>query len=182
MLVIIILSVVIVVSVAAVSIFFATANYRKVHRDRDVSDEPLTSPEEQLNRLRNGGGMVSENNPNYEFGGNTCTEQDLRKVPRENLTLVKALGQGAFGEVYQGYLTNPADNTERPVAVKTLPELSSSQAVLDFLMEALIMSKFNHPNIVSFIGVCFEKLPRFIVLELLPGGDLKLFLREHRPK
>ena len=49
-------------------------------------------------------------------------------------------------------------------------------------MEALIMSKFNHPNVVHFIGVCFEEHPRFIVLELLAGGDLKKFLRESRPK
>lgn len=69
-----------------------------------------------------------------------------------------------------------------PVAVKTLPEMSTSQAEFDFLMEALIMSKFNHPNIVHFIGVCFDKHPRFIVLELLAGGDLKNFLRESRPK
>lgn len=53
---------------------------------------------------------------------------------------------------------------------------------MDFLMEALIMSKFNHPNIVHFIGVCFDKHPRFIILELLAGGDLKTFLRESRPK
>jgi anaplastic lymphoma kinase len=53
---------------------------------------------------------------------------------------------------------------------------------MDVLMEALIMSKFNHPNIVHFIGVCFEKHPRFIVLELLAGGDLKTFLRDSRPK
>ena len=71
---------------------------------------------------------------------------------------------------------------ESAVAVKTLPELSSNQAEMDFLMEALIMSKFNHPNIVHFIGVCFEKHPRFIILELLAGGDLKSFLRESRPK
>ena len=68
------------------------------------------------------------------------------------------------------------------VAVKTLPEMSSNQAELDFLTEALIMSKFNHPNIVHFIGVCFEKHPRFLILELLAGGDLKSFLRESRPK
>jgi anaplastic lymphoma kinase len=70
---------------------------------------------------------------------------------------------------------------ELPVAVKTLPEYSANnQAEMDFLMEALIMSKFKHRNIVRFIGVCFEKMPRFIVLELLPGGDLKTFLRESR--
>lgn len=95
----------------------------------------------------------------------------------------RALGQGAFGEVYQGYLHNmPGEVTdELPVAVKTLPEYSANkQAEMDFLMEALIMSKFKHKNIVRFIGICFEKMPRFIVLELLPGGDLKTFLRESR--
>ena len=33
---------------------------------------------------------------------------------------------------------------------------------------------------MRFIGVCFEKMPRFIVIELLPGGDLKSFLRASR--
>lgn len=69
-----------------------------------------------------------------------------------------------------------------PVAVKTLPELSTGQAENDFLMEAAIMAKFNHPNIVHLIGVCFDRHPRFIVLELLAGGDLKNFLREGRNK
>ncbi len=37
----------------------------------------------------NGGIMLTEYNPNYEFGGGTCTLQDLREIPRENLRLVK---------------------------------------------------------------------------------------------
>lgn len=93
------------------------------------------------------------------------------------------MGQGAFGEVYQGcYRQRPCDTVEMPVAVKTLQEMTVKQAEDDFLTEALIMSKFNHPNIVHFIGVCFDKHPKFIVLELLTGGDLKNFLRESRPK
>lgn len=68
------------------------------------------------------------------------------------------------------------------MAVKTLPSLSTSQAEADFMMEALIMSKFNHPNIVHIIGVSFDNHPRYIVLELLAGGDLKNFLREERPR
>lgn len=98
-------------------------------------------------------------------------------------TYIRALGQGAFGEVYQGlYRHRDGDTVEMPVAVKTLPELSTGQAESDFLMEAAIMAKFNHPNIVHLIGVCFDRHPRFIVLELLAGGDLKNFLREGRNK
>lgn len=195
----------------AVIIFFVVGfprcpNSRK-KLPSSLSPEPLgNNPEVQLSRLRQATGMVTEYNPNYEFGGSTCTLQDLNDIPRETLTLVKALGQGAFGEVYQGFLlptvapTSPTSSmatttttttvselpavgvTEVPVAVKTLPELSSPESEKDFVTEACIMSKFNHPNIVKFIGVCFEKMPRFIVLELLPGGDLKSFLRESRPK
>ena len=50
-------------------------------------------PDGQLNRLRNmngtGGMMMTEYNPNYEFGGGTCTIQDLKEIPREHLRLVK---------------------------------------------------------------------------------------------
>ncbi|KAK6622943.1 hypothetical protein RUM43_008795 [Polyplax serrata] len=158
------------------------------HNRRNKKDrlrlKMINESELQLNRLRLASdSMMTEYNPNYEFGGGTYTIRDLNEVPRENLRLVKALGQGAFGEVYQGfYRYRTGDIIEMPVAVKTLPELSTSQAETDFLMEALIMSKFTHPNIVHFIGVCFDKHPRFIVLELLAGGDLKNFLRESRPK
>ncbi len=65
--------------------------------------------------------------------------------------------------MYQGfYKKNSGDAVDMAVAVKTLPELSSNQAEMDFLMEALIMSKFNHGNIVHFIGVCFDKHPRYV--------------------
>ncbi|XP_015594749.1 ALK tyrosine kinase receptor isoform X1 [Cephus cinctus] len=125
--------------------------------------------------------MMTEFNPNYEFAGNLYTFKDLPQIPRDNISLVKPLGQGAFGEVFQGVYKYRC-NEEHPVAVKTLPSLSTSQAEADFMMEALIMSKFNHGNIVHFIGVSFDKHPRYIVLELLAGGDLKNFLREERPR
>lgn len=144
--------------------------------------------------------MMTEFNPNYEFAGNLYSFKDLPQIPRENISLIKQvfifhvvtgvfensilfrpLGQGAFGEVFQG-IYKYRRNDEHPVAVKTLPSLSTSQAEADFMMEALIMSKFNHPNIVHFIGVSFEKHPRYIILELLAGGDLKNFLREERPR
>ncbi|XP_033212809.1 ALK tyrosine kinase receptor [Belonocnema kinseyi] len=125
--------------------------------------------------------MMTEFNPNYEFAGNLYSFKDLPQIPRDNISLLKPLGQGAFGEVFQG-VYKYRRNEEHPVAVKTLPSLSTSQAEADFMMEALIMSKFNHPNIVHFIGVSFDKHPRYIVLELLAGGDLKNFLREERPR
>ncbi|XP_076236265.1 anaplastic lymphoma kinase isoform X2 [Calliopsis andreniformis] len=125
--------------------------------------------------------MMTEFNPNYEFAGNLYSFKDLPQIPREYITLVKPLGQGAFGEVFQG-VCKYRRNEELPVAVKTIPSSSRPQTEADFMMEALIMSKFNHPNIVHFIGVSFDKNPKYIVLELLAGGNLKNFLREERPR
>ncbi|KAG7295195.1 hypothetical protein JYU34_022164 [Plutella xylostella] len=166
--------------------------YNSYQRKKEaaIRRKHLLEQEVQLHRLRNppggGEGALSAFNPHY--GSESILPQgiDVRGLPqvaRESLKLVKALGQGAFGEVYQGlYKHRLQDTVEMPVAVKTLPELSSSQAESDFLMEAAIMAKFNHPNIVHLIGVCFDRHPRFIVLELLAGGDLKNFLRESRPR
>ncbi|XP_034934100.1 leukocyte tyrosine kinase receptor isoform X2 [Chelonus insularis] len=125
--------------------------------------------------------IMTEFNPNYEFAGNLYSIKDLPQIPRDSITCVKPLGQGAFGEVFQG-IYKFACNEETPIAVKTLPAVTTPQAAADFMMEALIMSKFDHANIVKFIGISFDKNPRYIVLELLAGGDLKNFLREERPK
>ncbi|XP_066849683.1 ALK tyrosine kinase receptor isoform X2 [Anser cygnoides] len=115
--------------------------------------------------------------------GKTTSISDLKEVPRKNISLIRGLGHGAFGEVYEGQVTGiPSDPTPLQVAVKTLPEVCSEQDELDFLMEALIISKFNHQNIVRCIGVSLQALPRFILLELMAGGDLKSFLRETRPR
>ncbi|XP_014489492.1 PREDICTED: ALK tyrosine kinase receptor isoform X2 [Dinoponera quadriceps] len=126
------------------------------------------------------GTLITEFNPNYEFAGNLYSFKDLPQIPRECISLTRPLGQGAFGEVHEGQYKYRRG--QHPVAVKTLLTLSTPQAEADFMMEALIMSKFNHTNIVHFIGVCFDKHPKYIVLELLAGGDLKNFLREERPR
>ncbi|XP_025157747.1 ALK tyrosine kinase receptor [Harpegnathos saltator] len=126
------------------------------------------------------GTLITEFNPNYEFAGNLYSFKDLPQIPRECISLTRPLGQGAFGEVHEGQYKYRRG--QHPVAVKTLLSLSTPQAEADFMMEALIMSKFNHTNIVHFIGVCFDKHPKYIVLELLAGGDLKNFLREERPR
>ncbi|XP_070481111.1 leukocyte tyrosine kinase receptor isoform X1 [Equus przewalskii] len=106
----------------------------------------------------------------------------LTEVSPANVTLFRALGHGAFGEVYEGLVTGlPGDPNPLQVAIKTLPELCSPQDELDFLMEALIISKFSHQNIVRCVGLSLRAAPRLILLELMSGGDMKSFLRRSRP-
>ena len=57
----------------------------------------------------------------------------------------------------------------------TLPEEQKKK----FLQEGRILKQYDHPNIVRFIGICVQKQPIMIVMELVPGGSLLNFLRNH---
>uniref|UniRef100_A0AAQ6AJG7 Tyrosine-protein kinase n=1 Tax=Amphiprion ocellaris TaxID=80972 RepID=A0AAQ6AJG7_AMPOC len=81
--------------------------------------------------------------------------------------------QGNFGEVYSGRLRS--DNT--PVAVKSCKENLAPEHKNKFLMEARILKHYDHPNIVKLIGVCTQKQPIYIIMELVQGGDFLSFLR-----
>ncbi|XP_074983146.1 ALK tyrosine kinase receptor isoform X1 [Caretta caretta] len=161
--------------------------YRRKHQELQAMQLELQSPEYKLSRLRTST-IMTDYNPNYCFAGKTTSISDLKEVSRKNISLIRGLGHGAFGEVYEGQVVGiPSDPSPLQVAVKTLPEMCSEQDELDFLMEALIIrcvnkSKFNHQNIVRCVGVSLQALPRFILLELMAGGDLKSFLRETRPR
>nr|KAG5704412.1 hypothetical protein BaRGS_024267 [Batillaria attramentaria] len=86
---------------------------------------------------------VMQINPNYSFPSGKMPEQKLPEIPRDNLRMSVQLGQGAFGEVYKGFLSG-VSGTEREVAVavKTLPPMCSEQTELDFFMEAFIIRSY----------------------------------------
>ncbi|XP_028294863.1 ALK tyrosine kinase receptor [Gouania willdenowi] len=156
--------------------------YRRKHTELQSIQLELQSPDCKLSKLR-ASTIMTDYNPNYCFAGKTASVNDLNEVPRRNISLTRGLGHGAFGEVYEGLAVGiPGEQSPLQVAVKTLPEVCSEQDELDFLMEALIISKFSHQNIVRCIGVSLQAMPRFILLELMTGGDLKTFLRETRPR
>ncbi|KAE8289941.1 ALK tyrosine kinase receptor [Larimichthys crocea] len=99
----------------------------------------LQSPEYKLSKIRSST-IMTDYNPNYCFAGKAASLNELKEVPRKNITLIRALGHGAFGEVYEGQVLGmSSDNSPMQVAVKTLPEICSEQDEMDFLMEALIM-------------------------------------------
>ncbi|XP_037096758.1 ALK tyrosine kinase receptor isoform X1 [Syngnathus acus] len=156
--------------------------YRRKHTELQSIQLELQSPDCKLGKLR-ASTIMTDYNPNYCFAGKTTSVNDLKEVPRRNISLTRGLGHGAFGEVYEGLAVGiPGEPSPLHVAVKTLPEVCSEQDELDFLMEALIISKFSHQNIVRCVGVSLQAMPRFILLELMTGGDLKTFLREMRPR
>ncbi|KAH8298472.1 hypothetical protein KR044_005153 [Drosophila immigrans] len=172
------------ISIAAL-IFMLYNRYQR-KKQAKLRHKMLAEQDLQLSRLRHNidDSNLNNFNPNYGCDGILNGHIDVNSLPqvaRESLQLVNALGKGAFGEVYLAlYRHRDGDAVEMPVAVKTLREDPKREKEEDFLKEAAIMAKFNHPNMVHLIGVCFDRQPYYIVLELLAGGDLQKFLRENR--
>ncbi|KAJ8339387.1 hypothetical protein SKAU_G00361730 [Synaphobranchus kaupii] len=93
----------------------------------------------------------------------------------EDVILGDLLGKGNFGEVVKGTLRD-----KTPVAVKTCKEDLPQELKIKFLSEARILKQYDHPNIVKLIGVCTQRQPIYIVMELVPGGDFLSFLRKKK--
>uniref|UniRef100_A0A452H247 Tyrosine-protein kinase n=1 Tax=Gopherus agassizii TaxID=38772 RepID=A0A452H247_9SAUR len=99
--------------------------------------------------------------------------KDKWVLNHEDVLLGERIGRGNFGEVFSGRLL--ADNT--PVAVKSCRETLPPELKAKFLQEARILKQYSHPNIVKLIGICTQKQPIYIVMELVQGGDFLTFLR-----
>ncbi|KAM8762638.1 tyrosine-protein kinase Fes/Fps [Acanthopagrus schlegelii] len=99
--------------------------------------------------------------------------KDKWVLEHDDIILGHLIGRGNFGEVYSGHLRS--DNT--PVAVKSCKENLAPEHKSKFLMEARILKQYDHPNVVRLIGVCTQKQPIYIIMELIPGGDFLTYLR-----
>ncbi|CAN1184401.1 L-type lectin-domain containing receptor kinase IX.1 [Linum perenne] len=77
------------------------------------------------------------------------------------------LGEGGFGGVYKGILTNSGSE----IAVKRVSR-TSRQGKKEYISEVRIISRLRHRNLVQLIGWCHEKNELLLVYEFLPNGSL----------
>ncbi|XP_074651853.1 insulin-like peptide receptor [Tubulanus polymorphus] len=126
--------------------------------------------------------LYSSVNPEYMRTGGYQYIADEWEIDREKVKLIQELGQGSFGMVYEGIAKNLTQDEElTKVAVKTVNLNATSQERNDFLIEASVMKAFKCSHVVKLLGVCSIGEPTLVVMELMPNGDLKNFLRLHRP-
>ncbi|CAL1671697.1 unnamed protein product [Lasius platythorax] len=105
----------------------------------------------------------------------------LTKIKREQITLAKLLGSGAFGMVFQGKVKDlEGPGIETPAAIKMLRKNASSQEKKKFLQEARLMNHFRHKHVLRLLAVCLNEDSPLLVLELMEIGDLLNYLRESR--
>ncbi|CAG5950500.1 unnamed protein product [Menidia menidia] len=97
---------------------------------------------------------------------------DQWEIDRRTIKLLKKLGAGQFGEVFEGLW-----NDTTSVAVKTLkPGTMDPQ---DFLREAQIMKKLRHPKLIQLYAVCTLEEPIYIITELMKNGSLLEYLQKN---
>ncbi|KAH0691959.1 hypothetical protein KY289_019317 [Solanum tuberosum] len=75
----------------------------------------------------------------------------------------KILGRGGFGLVYHGYLDN------KEVAVKMLAETGYKE----FQIEAELLGRVHHRNLISLVGYCYEGAYMALVYEYMANGTVK---------
>lgn len=119
-------------------------------------------------------------------GGSGCRSSSrgsalrVRQYMLHHVRFVEELGEGAFGKVYKGELTQL--NGERIyVAVKALKENASTKTQADFRREIDLISDLKHDNIVCILGVVLKEEPLCMLFEYMAQGDLHEFLISHAP-
>ncbi|OCT78143.1 tyrosine-protein kinase FRK [Xenopus laevis] len=95
---------------------------------------------------------------------------DHWEIDRNSLKRLKKLGQGQFGEVWEGLWNNTI-----PVAIKTLK--TGSMNPQDFLREAQFMKNLRHPKLIQLYAVCTLEEPVYIITELMIHGSLLTYLQ-----
>ncbi|XP_009278480.2 PREDICTED: high affinity nerve growth factor receptor, partial [Aptenodytes forsteri] len=127
------------------------------------------------------GTLYASVNPEY-FSASDMYIPDEWEVSREKITVIRELGQGSFGMVYEGLALGLAtEGEETKVALKTVNELATMRERIEFLNEASVMKAFKCHHVVRLLGVVSQGQPALVIMELMTRGDLKSYLRSLRP-
>jgi serine/threonine protein kinase len=88
-----------------------------------------------------------------------------------NYRILGTLGQGGMAKVYKAY----QENLEREVAIKVLPPWYAADRnfVERFNLEARLVARLSHPNIVTVHDASEQNGHLYIVMQLIDGGTLK---------
>ncbi|KAH1036002.1 hypothetical protein GYH30_055798 [Glycine max] len=80
------------------------------------------------------------------------------------------LGQGGFGIVYKGTLSDGQE-----IAIKRL-SINSNQGETEFKNEILLTGRLQHRNLVRLLGFCFARRERLLIYEFVPNKSLDYFI------
>eukprot|EP00930_Biecheleria_cincta_P025888 TRINITY_DN18358_c0_g1_i1.p1 TRINITY_DN18358_c0_g1~~TRINITY_DN18358_c0_g1_i1.p1 ORF type:complete len:1277 (-),score=218.70 TRINITY_DN18358_c0_g1_i1:60-3890(-) len=88
-----------------------------------------------------------------------------------NWHVSRRLGSGSYGAVYKGELEDGSEVAIKAIDLGALGAAGTSPEMSGFEEEVQMLSKFRHPNLVTLLGWGKHNLSRYLVYELLAGGD-----------
>ncbi|XP_059396727.1 tyrosine-protein kinase SRK3-like [Carassius carassius] len=90
--------------------------------------------------------------------------------PREEFQLLKKLGEGHFGEVWEAVWITKKQN----VAIKMLKQEDTK--LDEFVKEVHALKNLHHPKLIELLALCTRGEPVYIITELMTKGSLKSYL------
>jgi serine/threonine protein kinase len=96
---------------------------------------------------------------------------DIKRITNQ---FTEKLGEGAYGTVFKGKLSN-----EIYVAVKMILNSTTKENGEEFINEVGTMGKIHHVNIVRLVGFCADGFRRALVYEFLPYSLEKFISSEN---
>ncbi|KAK6149805.1 hypothetical protein DH2020_017330 [Rehmannia glutinosa] len=118
-----------------------------------VPQEPLPPADEEISTVES---------LQYDFGKIRSATNDFADSSK--------LGQGGFGAVYKGKLSNGQE-----IAAKRLSR-DSGQGNIEFKNEVLLVARLQHRNLVRLLGFSIEGTERLLIYEFVENASLDQFI------
>ncbi|CAK9275576.1 unnamed protein product [Sphagnum jensenii] len=124
---------------------------------------------ESLGSKKNYSFMSEQSNQSSKFANKevqpTLYSYNTLKTSTKNFHQSNKLGEGGFGIVYKGVLSNGGE-----LAIKLLKK--SEQGVTEFLNEIVLLTSVKHKNLVTLKGCCLHDVQRLLVYEFVENQNL----------
>src|SRR5581483_6686875 len=112
---------------------------------------------------------------------NTQTGQlNPRTLLHKRYVVMQTIGQGGMAAVYQARDTRKGTLCAiKEMSLSTVAPEERAQAIQNFLAEAKILSRLNHPNLPAFTDFFTEDARHFLVMEYIDGTTLEDLLERN---
>lgn len=106
---------------------------------------------------------------------------DPRTLLRKRYVIVRGIGRGGMAAVYEARDTRRGTSCAiKEMSLSTVPQNERPQAIQNFLAEARILSRLNHPNLPAFTDFFTEGARHFLVMEFVDGSTLEELLEANK--